>query len=104
MIKVNIQGPNYFKNLALFPDRDLGFSTTLNLQKVLGFKQGSYDVKVSYGEYTFDLNFTLGNEDTSSVSESKKDNLEITTDKESYIPGETVIILADTDSSIQYGG
>ena len=52
MIKINIQGPNYFKNLALFPDRDLGFSTTLNLQKVLGFNQGSYDVKVSYGEYT----------------------------------------------------
>ena len=47
MIKINIQGPNYFKNLALFPDRDLGFSTTLNLQKVLGFNQGSYDVKVS---------------------------------------------------------
>ena len=104
MVKINIQGPNYFKNLALFPDRDLGFSATLNLQKVLGFKQGSYDVKVSYGEYASELNFTLSNEDTSSVSESKKDNLEISTDKESYIPGETVIIFADTNSSIQYGG
>ena len=104
MVKINIQGPNYFKNLALFPDRDLGFSTTLNLQKVLGFNQGSYDVKVSYGEYASDLNFILSNEDTSSVSESKKDNLEISTDKESYIPGETVIIFADTNSSIQYGG
>ena len=55
MIKINIQGPNYFKNLALFPDRDLGFSTTLNLQKVLGFNQGSYDVKVSYGEHSLSL-------------------------------------------------
>ena len=33
MIKINIQGPNYFKKSCLFPDRDLGFSTTLNLQK-----------------------------------------------------------------------
>ncbi|NMI83410.1 MAG: lamin tail domain-containing protein [Candidatus Nitrosopelagicus brevis] len=104
MIKINIQGPNYFKNLALFPDRDLGFSTTLNLQKVLGFNQGSYDVKVSYGEYTSELNFTLNNEDDSSISESTKNNLEISTDKESYIPGEIVILTADTNSEIQYGG
>ena len=104
MIKINIQGPNYFKNLALFPDRDLGFSTTLNLQKVLGFNLGSYDIKVSYGEYTSELNFSLNNEDTSSVSESKTNYLEIITDKESYIPGEIVIMSADTDSEIQYGG
>ncbi len=104
MVKINIQGPNYFKNLALFPDRDLGFSTTLNLQKVLGFNQGSYDVKVSYGEYSSELNFTINTEDDSSVSESKKNNLEISTDKESYIPGEIVILSADTNSEIQYGG
>ena len=34
----------------------------------------------------------------------KKDNLEISTDKKSYIPGEIVILTADTDSEIQYGG
>jgi len=104
MIKINIQGPNYFKNLALFPDRDLGFSTTLNLQKVLGFNQGDYDVNVSYGEYTADLNFTLGNEESSTKSKSESETLEIVTDKESYIPGEIVILSADTDSEIQYGG
>ena len=104
MIKINIQGPNYFKNLALFPDRDLSFSTTLNLQKVLGFNQGSYDVKISYGEYTSDLNFTLGNEESATQSNSESENLEIVTDKESYIPGEIVILSADTDSEIQYGG
>ncbi|MDC0211761.1 lamin tail domain-containing protein [Candidatus Nitrosopelagicus sp.] len=104
MIKINVQGPNYFKNLALFPDRDLGFSTTLNLQKVLGFNEGDYDVKVSYGEYSSDLNFSVSAELDSSISESTKDNLEISTDKESYIPGETVILFADTNSEIQYGG
>ena len=104
IIKINIQGPNYFKHLALFPDRDLGFSTTLNLQKVLGFNQGTYDVKVSYGEYTSDLNFTLGNEESSTESQSESQTLEIVTDKESYIPGEIVILSADTNSEIQYGG
>ena len=104
MIKISIQGPNYFKNLALFPDRDLSFSSTLNLQKVLGFNQGDYNVAVSYGEYTSDLNFSINTEDKSSEIESEKEKLEITTDKESYIPGEIVILSADTNSSIQYGG
>ena len=80
MIKINVKGPSYFKNFALFPDRELGFSATLNLQKVLGFNLGDYDVKISYGEYSDDLNFTLNTEDQSSVSESKKDYLEISTD------------------------
>ncbi len=104
MIKISIQGPNYFKNLALFPDRDLSYSATLNLQKVLGFNQGSYDVDVSYGEYSSKLNFTIDAEDDLSTSESKIINLEISTDKESYIPGEIVILSADTNSEIQYGG
>ena len=104
IIKINIQGPNYFKNLALFPDRDLGFSTTLNLQKVLGFNIGNYDVTVSYADYTSSLNFVVNTEENSSVSESEKENLELTTDRQSYIPGETVILFADTNSSIEYGG
>ncbi|MDC0041614.1 lamin tail domain-containing protein [Candidatus Nitrosopelagicus sp.] len=104
MIKINVVGPNYFKNFALFPDRDLGFSATLNLQKVLGFNQGDYDVKIFYGEYTNDLNFTINTEDESAASESEKETLEIFTDKESYIPGEIVIMSADTNSTILYGG
>ena len=28
ILKISIQGPNYFKNIAIFPDRDLNFSTT----------------------------------------------------------------------------
>ena len=30
IIKISIKGPNYFKNLALFPDRGLEFSTSIN--------------------------------------------------------------------------
>ena len=104
MIKINIQGPNYFKNLALFPDRDLGFSTTLNLQQVLGFNTGNYDVIISYGEYNSELNFVITDEVESSTIESETETLEIVTDRESYIPGEIVIVSADTNSQIPYGG
>ena len=65
----------YFKNLALFPDRDLGFSTTLNLQKVLGFNIGNYDVTVSYADYTSSLNFDVNTEENSSVSNSVESSI-----------------------------
>ena len=104
LIKISITGPNYHKNLALFPDRDLTFSTTFNLQKVLGFTTGDYSIKTSYAENETETNFTLISDLTSSTSTEELETLEISTDKESYIPGETVILLADTNSSIEFGG
>ena len=104
IVKVKIQGPNYFKNLALFPDRELTFSTSLMLQKVLGFNEGNYDVTVSYGDNTETLSFMI---DSPSVSDSEDvfvETLEIFTDKPSYLPGETAILFAETNSSIEYGG
>ena len=104
IVKVKIQGPNYFKNLALFPDRELTFSTSLMLQKVLGFNEGNYDVTVSYGDNTQTLSFMI---DSPSVSDSENifvETLEIFTDKPSYLPGETAILFAETNSSIEYGG
>ena len=104
IIKISIQGPNYFKNIAIFPDRDLNFSTTLNLQEVLGFKVGDYDVKITYGENIIETNFIIGAESESVTSENETEVLTIITDKESYIPGESVLISANTNSLIQFGG
>ena len=104
ILKISIQGPNYFKNIAIFPDRDLNFSTTLNIQKVLGFKTGIYEVEIKYGENIVETSFTIDDELESSSSETVVEFLNISTDKQSYIPGETVIVSAETNSSIQYGG
>ena len=104
IIKINIKGPNYFKNLALFPDRDLTFSTSLNLQEVLGYEKGDYFIDVTYGDSTTSTSFTI-NESLETISDSTDEvTLEIFTDKESYIPGEFVIMSADTNSTIEYGG
>ena len=106
IIKISITGPNYYNNLALFPDRDLNFSTNLLLQSVLGFSSGNYDVKIAYGDNSVNTNFTIDS-DTSLTEDEPKTNsefLEIFTEKESYIPGETVILFADTNSAIEYGG
>ena len=103
IIKITLQGPSYFKNIALFPDRDLNFSTTINIQKVLGFSQGDYLIGVSYGEHNADIGFSVVSE-SETVAESITEQLSLTTDKESYIPGEFVVFFADTDSEIEFGG
>ncbi|MDC0199255.1 lamin tail domain-containing protein [Candidatus Nitrosopelagicus sp.] len=104
IIKLSIKGPSYFKNIAIFPDRDLNFSTTLGLQEVLGFKIGTYDVEIVYGENIIETNFTINADLEVSQSEIEAETLNIFTDKESYIPGQTVTVSAQTNSLIQYGG
>ncbi len=104
IIKVSISGPNYYKNLALFPARDLGYSTTMNLQKIYGYSEGDYTIKISYGDNTVETTFSIIEEFSSTSSESVSETVEIFTDKLSYIPGENVIISAKTNSSIEYAG
>ena len=104
IIKISIQGPNYYKNLAIFPDRSLNYSTTLNVQEVYGFENGEYDVQIVYGGHFIQTNFSIGNESESVSSEQKTETLELFTNKESYIPGEIVILSGETNSSIEYGG
>ena len=104
IVKITVKGPSYFKNIALFPDRDLNFSTTLNIQKVLGFNQGDYSIDVSYGEHIANVGFSVIIESELDSSESITEQLSLSTDKESYIPGEFVIFFADTNSEIEFGG
>jgi len=104
IIKISVSGPNYYKNIALFPERDLEYSTTLNLQQVYGFSQGDFKIKIAYGENIIETDFSLINEKESTSSDSKTETIEIFTDKTSYIPGETAIISAKTNSSIEYAG
>ena len=103
IINIYVEGPNYFNNIELYPDRNLSFSTTLSIQNVYGFTLGDYDVEISYGENSIQTSFTITDELTSST-ETVSEDLELSTDKESYIPGETVILFGNTNSSIEYAG
>ena len=102
-IEISVNGPSYFKNIVLYPDRNLEFSTQFSLQKVLGFKEGNYEVEVTYADYTSVTNFSLGNIETS-IPETVSEQLSISTDKGSYIPGEDVILDASVESLIEYAG
>ena len=104
IVKIKIHGPNYYDTLSINPDRDLNFSTSLNIQQVVGFNAGNYNVDISYGNYSVETEFVIVEELESSSAEDESHNVEIITDKASYIPGETVVISASTDSSLEYAG
>jgi len=100
-INVIISGPNYYKTLTLYPDRDLNFATTLKLQQVLGANEGIYDVSVDYAGATANTSFSVGFE---LIALEQKDDVEISiiTDKSQYIPGDTVTIVSSTTEVIPF--
>ncbi len=103
-IKMKIFGPNgYQNNINLYPDLFLDYETSLNLQEVLGIKEGAYYVTVEYGDAILSTQFTVG-DDIVIVDEELTTELSITTDKDSYIPGETATIISNTNEIVPFEG
>ncbi|QLH06431.1 MG2 domain-containing protein [Nitrosopumilus ureiphilus] len=102
-IVVNISGPNFSKIVTLYPDLNLNFKTTLNLQQVLGINQGSYDVSVSYAGATANTNFSVGSELIKQV-EKEDGSITVLTDKSQYLPGQTVSISGLASKIIPFEG
>ncbi|MDC0159397.1 hypothetical protein OAJ55_01785 [Candidatus Nitrosopelagicus sp.] len=104
IIKIKIQGPTYYDTKSVYPDHDLNYSANFDIKETLGFNVGSYDVEISYGENQIKTNFIVSEELTSQSTETESVIVDIFTDKKSYIPGETVIVFGDTNSSLEYSG
>ncbi|MEK0336235.1 MAG: lamin tail domain-containing protein, partial [Nitrosopumilus sp.] len=102
-INVNISGPNYYKTLTLYPDRDLNFATTLKLQQVLGANEGIYDVSVDYAGETANTSFSVGFEFIE-LEEKVDGSLSLITDKSLYLPGQTVLISGFAEDIIPFEG
>jgi hypothetical protein len=102
-ILVKISGPNYDKTISLYPDLNLNYKTTLNLQQVLGINNGIYSVSVSYAGATSQTSFSVGDE---IIADNIKENgtLSLTTNKFQYLPGDTLSITGFTTKVIQFEG
>ncbi|MCI4433357.1 MAG: lamin tail domain-containing protein [Nitrosopumilus sp.] len=102
-IIVKISGPNFDKTISLYPDLNLNYKTTLNLNQVLGINEGLYSVSVSYGNATSQTSFSVGNKII--VEDIKKEStLSIITDKSQYIPGNTISVTGSTTKVIPFEG
>ncbi len=102
-ILVKISGPNYDKTISLYPDLNLNYKTTLNLQQVLGINKGVYSVSVSYGGATSQTSFSVGDEIVSDVIQEDS-TLSLATDKLEYLPGNTLSVTGFTTKVIPFEG
>ncbi len=102
-ILIKISGPNYDKTISLYPDLNLNYKTSLNLQQVLGINNGIYFVSVSYGGATSQTSFSVGDE---IIADNIKEDgtLSIATDKSKYLPGDTLLMTGFTTKVIPLEG
>ncbi|RNJ79283.1 MAG: hypothetical protein EB829_02400 [Nitrosopumilus sp. H8] len=99
LVIISITGPSFEKEITLYPDTELNFKTSLNLQKVLGVGKGNYDISVTYSDATASADFAVG--DKIFKPEVVKETVfTVTTDKPSYTPGQTVSMTATTNKII----
>ena len=102
-IVIDITGPNFDKTITMYPNYDLQYGTTLGLHQVLGINEGTYDVSVSYAGAVANTSFSVGYEIFE--QEIKQDEeLDITTDKLQYIPGQMVSIIGFASEIIPFEG
>lgn len=102
-IIIDIDGPNFYKTITLYPDLNLNYDTTLSLQQVLGINEGIYDVSVSYAGATSDTSFSVGYE-IIEQEEQVDGSLSIITDNSQYLPGQTVSISGFASEIILFEG
>lgn len=102
-INVTITGPSFNSKVVLYPDFNLNFKTTLSLHPVLGIKEGTYDVSVTYADTMASTSFYVG-EKIVETEVIEKGIFSITTDKSQYLPGETVSISGITSETSPFLG
>lgn len=102
-IIVNIDGPNFYKTITLYPDLNLNYKTTLPLHQVLGINEGTYNVSVRYDDATADTNFLVGFE-LIEQEEKVGGSLSILTDSPQYLPGQKVLISGFASEIVPFKG
>ncbi|MDH5463184.1 MAG: lamin tail domain-containing protein [Nitrosopumilus sp.] len=102
-IIVTITGPNFNKDITLYPDLNLNYKATLGLQQVLGIYEGTYHVSVAYAGASASTNFSVGYESPVQVVKTES-SLVLLTDKSQYFPGQSVMITGHASKIIPYEG
>ena len=93
---ITIDGPGkFYKTITLYPDLNLKFNAPVKLDKAQGIPTGTYDVSVAYGVTQASVLISVGDEEVVTSNEEISE-LSITVDKDTYIPGQTVLVSAST--------
>ena len=102
-IRIFISGNSFEKSITLYPDSNLRFKITQNLQQVLGVIGGEYLISVQYGDALSQSSFFVGSEQIVDDVEEES-SLFINTDKPQYLPGSNIQITAVSNFIIPLEG
>jgi hypothetical protein len=104
-INLVISGPSGFeRKFVLYPDNSLSFKTDFRTDKVLKVPEGDYKVSAEYAGATSEAIFSVGEKEFVPPERESSASISITTDKLEYIPGQQVIINANTSKIIPFAG
>lgn len=101
-VNVIISGLDFERTTTTYPDSDLGYSATLNLQQTLRVNAGLYNVTAIYGDASATTQFLVNPADSGPLV--MPEPVVITTDKSQYFPGETVSITGVVTGLAQHQG
>ena len=100
-ITLQITGPNYNREITLYPDLRLGFSSTLDLYKVLNIGIGTYNISAKYADSTATTSFTV-NKVKVQDNIVRAQAISISTDNTSYTQGQEIIITGAAQKHVQF--
>ena len=102
-IRVLLVGPDFRKDLELYPDLDLNYEAELDLHRVQGIGKGDYDVYVTYANATAETSFSVGSEPFAR-QEQAQNSLEVTVGQPEYLPGQFASFTAVAGSIVPLEG
>lgn len=102
-VEITIQGPNYDNKFSLYPDSSLNYNADLPLYAATATK-GTYAIMVEYAGATAMTEFTVSSVKNVPKRQDVAGQLSIISDRESYLPGQTVSLTARTTDIVEFAG
>ena len=100
-ILINISGPNFEQTVSLYPDSNLNYETTLDLVRVLGISEGTYDITVSYAGISAITSFSVISE-IIEVVDIVDSTFSIQTDQNEYFLDQSILLTGTASEVVPF--
>jgi len=92
-VNLILSGPHGFlKTFALYPGTDLKFSTSVKVDQVLGFFEGTYSISASYGGTTTSSTFSLSSAAFTPPPQATPTSLSLSTSTTTYQISQPIVL------------
>ncbi len=101
-VNLVVSGPSIFqKTFTLYPGNNLQFATTMKLDQVLGFEEGTFTIKATYGQSQTSTLFSLGAAAFVPPPQTAPIGISVSTDKPTYTVSQPITLQGNVSKVIQ---